>query len=183
MVRRAGRVAWDRVAVRRRRCAAQRGDGLGALMFAASAAEASTLCDSGASVYSGMKDAVYPCPCCGFLMFHGLPGSYEICEICFWEDDGLQLEFATTLAGGANGQTLQDAQRAYAAGFADLTSGFTRPPAASDRRDPDWRPIDRLRDEFPDWDAADRKRAPANDERLYYWRPTFWNRDRASHER
>jgi len=31
MVRRAGRVAWDRVAVRRRRCAAQRGDGLGAL--------------------------------------------------------------------------------------------------------------------------------------------------------
>src|SRR5690348_11815949 len=61
MVRRAGRVAWDRVAVRRRRCAAQRGDGLGALMFAARAAEASTLCDSGASVYSEMQDAG-PCP-------------------------------------------------------------------------------------------------------------------------
>ena len=36
-------------------------DGLGALMFAASAAEASTLCDSGASVYSEMQDAG-PCP-------------------------------------------------------------------------------------------------------------------------
>jgi len=52
----------------------------------------------------------YPCPCCGFLVFQEPPGSYDICPFCFWEDDALQLEFATTLGGGANHPTLEQAQ-------------------------------------------------------------------------
>jgi hypothetical protein len=35
----------------------------------------------------------YPCPCCGYLMFYEGPGSYDICKICFWEDDLSQLRF------------------------------------------------------------------------------------------
>lgn len=49
---------------------------------------------------------MYPCPVCGYLTFAEPPGSYEICPVCGWEDDALQLEFATTLAGGANSLTL-----------------------------------------------------------------------------
>jgi rubrerythrin len=35
----------------------------------------------------------YPCPGCGYLVFDEPPGSYEICPICFWEDDLAQLRF------------------------------------------------------------------------------------------
>jgi len=31
--------------------------------------------------------STYPCPCCGYLVFTEPPGSYDICSICFWEDD------------------------------------------------------------------------------------------------
>lgn len=42
----------------------------------------------------------YPCPACGFLVFDQEPGSYEICPVCDWEDDHVQLRYP--LAGGAN---------------------------------------------------------------------------------
>ncbi|WP_299071480.1 CPCC family cysteine-rich protein [uncultured Paraglaciecola sp.] len=29
------------------------------------------------------------CPCCNYLTLPQL-GMYEICEVCFWEDDGAQ---------------------------------------------------------------------------------------------
>jgi hypothetical protein len=118
-------------------------------------------------------------------MFAEPPGSYDICEICFWEDDALQLEFATTLAGGANSMTLADAQRAFAEIGAKLASrtAHTRPPGPNDRRDPQWRPIDPQTDHFRDWNSPNPKRAPAIDETLYYWRPTFWLRSRTPNER
>ena len=56
---------------------------------------------------------MYPCPVCGYLTFAEPPGSYDICVICHWEDDALQLEYATSLAGGANSITLADAQSAF----------------------------------------------------------------------
>jgi anaerobic ribonucleoside-triphosphate reductase len=31
--------------------------------------------------------ARWPCPCCGYQVFTGPPGSYEICPVCGWEDD------------------------------------------------------------------------------------------------
>ena len=34
----------------------------------------------------------FVCPCCGYKTFsEELNGTYEICEICFWEDDGQDL--------------------------------------------------------------------------------------------
>ncbi|WP_405142840.1 CPCC family cysteine-rich protein [Sphaerisporangium sp. NBC_01403] len=32
-------------------------------------------------------DISHPCPCCGYLTLDE-PGNYEICHLCFWEDDG-----------------------------------------------------------------------------------------------
>ena len=116
----------------------------------------------------------YPCPCCGHLVFGDPPGSFEICPVCFWEDDGLQLEFATTLAGGANGISLADAQRNYAElGACEAASvRHVRPPLPDEPRDPLWRPIDPGWDTFPEWDSGER--APELDATLYYWRPRYW---------
>lgn len=30
---------------------------------------------------------LYECPCCGFAVFQGIDRC-EVCEICYWEDDG-----------------------------------------------------------------------------------------------
>lgn len=47
----------------------------------------------------------FPCPSCGFEVFSERPGSYEICELCGWEDDHVQLRFPA-MAGGANKSSL-----------------------------------------------------------------------------
>jgi hypothetical protein len=57
---------------------------------------------------------VFPCPCCGYLTFSEKPGSYEICPICFWEDDQVQVRWPT-LARGANKLSLAEAQKTFAA--------------------------------------------------------------------
>jgi hypothetical protein len=120
----------------------------------------------------------FPCPCCGHLVFDGPPGSYQICPICWWEDDALQLEFATTLGGGANRPTLLEAQRSFLEiGACEASAlGHVRTVSPADRRDPTWRPIDPVLDSFAGWGSPARDRAPVHDDRLYYWRPTSWRR-------
>lgn len=35
----------------------------------------------------------HKCPCCGYYTFDEKPsGTYDICEVCFWEDDPIQLD-------------------------------------------------------------------------------------------
>jgi hypothetical protein len=122
-------------------------------------------------------DPPYPCPCCGYLVFHGPPGSYEICPICFWEDDAVELELATTRVGGANGISLREAQANFASfGACDERCIPSCRPPGDTPRDPAWRPIDPARDRFEAMDAPDRRHAPAVSEVLYYWRPTYWLR-------
>ncbi|MFF5535809.1 CPCC family cysteine-rich protein [Streptomyces cinerochromogenes] len=58
-----------------------------------------------------MSDS-YPCPYCGHRVLGEMPGSYEICPVCFWEDDGVQFRWPT-MAGGANKVSLIEAQRNY----------------------------------------------------------------------
>jgi hypothetical protein len=125
------------------------------------------------------QQSTFPCPCCGYLSFDQPPGSYEICEICFWEDDELQLEYATTLAGGANRPTLHDAQRnflKFGACEPEMV-GNVRSPSPSDIRDPTWRLIDPLRDRFENWGDRNGTRPLTRREALYYWRPSFWRLD------
>ncbi len=42
------------------------------------------------------------CPCCGYPTL-GARGNYEICTICWWEDDGQDDADADTLNDGPNG--------------------------------------------------------------------------------
>lgn len=52
----------------------------------------------------------YKCPCCGYYTFENQPnGSYDICKVCFWEDDPIQLD-DPTFEGGANRVSLQQAR-------------------------------------------------------------------------
>jgi hypothetical protein len=72
----------------------------------------------------------YPCQCCGYLTLSepGM-GSYEICPVCFWEDDPVQND-DPTFWGGANRVSLHDARRnfrAFGASEARLIQ-FVRPP-------------------------------------------------------
>lgn len=55
----------------------------------------------------------YPCACCGFLTM-GEPeaGSFDICPVCYWEDDNVQ--FADiNYRGGANDESLSEARDNY----------------------------------------------------------------------
>jgi len=55
----------------------------------------------------------YKCPCCGYYTFDNRPdGSYDICKVCFWEDDPIQLE-DPTYEGGANKVSLIQAKKNY----------------------------------------------------------------------
>lgn len=56
----------------------------------------------------------HACACCGFLTMDGPPsGSYDICPVCFWEDDGVQVR-DEDFAGGANTPSLNTARRNFA---------------------------------------------------------------------
>ena len=52
------------------------------------------------------------CPCCGNLTLEGLTGHYDICPVCYWEDDPLQRE-EPAMAVGANVVSLRMAQENY----------------------------------------------------------------------
>jgi hypothetical protein len=46
--------------------------------------------------------ATYRCPCCRFKTLHGR-GGFELCPICFWEDDGQDDQGADEIRGDPNG--------------------------------------------------------------------------------
>lgn len=46
-------------------------------------------------------DGPYGCPCCGYLTLSER-GGYEICPVCFWEDDGQDDHDADDIRGGPN---------------------------------------------------------------------------------
>jgi Cysteine-rich CPCC len=58
--------------------------------------------------------ARYACPCCGNLTLdESPPGTFDICPVCFWEDDDAQFN-DPTYAGGANKISLLEARSNYA---------------------------------------------------------------------
>jgi hypothetical protein len=77
----------------------------------------------------------FPCPSCGFEVFSEPAGTYEICELCGWEDDHVQLRFPA-MAGGANKSSLAQHQLQALAAYpinVSLAKGF--------RRSKEWRPL------------------------------------------
>ncbi|MAG64861.1 MAG: hypothetical protein CMK74_03170 [Pseudomonadales bacterium] len=62
---------------------------------------------------------MFACPCCGYFSLSS-SASYEICSVCFWEDDGVR--DADTVSG-PNQLTLAAARRHFVEfGACDLTS-------------------------------------------------------------
>jgi hypothetical protein len=76
-----------------------------------------------------------PCPAWGGLSFRGGYGSYDICAICDWEDDGVQLANPCS-SGGARHKSLAQVE-------ADALR--RHPPevreAKNTKRSPRWRPL------------------------------------------
>ena len=119
---------------------------------------------------------VYPCPCCGYLVFKEAPGSYDICPICFWEDDLSQLRFATS--GGANTPNLIEAQL-NTLKYGIKVSGYERriKSLTAFERDENWRLIDLEIDNIELSSVGDQgKTYPKDRTTLYYWRDTYWRR-------
>lgn len=85
----------------------------------------------------------YTCPCCGYKTLNEEPpNTYEICEICFWEDDGVQFKDAD-YEGGANYVSLRQAQLNYIM-FGACQEGlieFVRKPNNTDVIDHDWKQL------------------------------------------
>jgi hypothetical protein len=113
----------------------------------------------------------FTCPCCGYLALVDWPGSYDICKICFWEDDLIQL-LDPWCAGGANVPSLVDAQNNFetCGAMEPRFVGNVRRPLASDVRDPHWRKVNEADREFaalPGDLAEDEFQVL---DRLYYWR-------------
>lgn len=118
--------------------------------------------------------AAYPCPCCGHLTFAEPPGSYDICPVCFWEDDAVQLRWPT-YTGGANGPDLIESQRTFAelGAMEHRFTGLVREASADEAREHGWRPIDLDRDSFEEC-AVQESAWPSDYTALYWWRPDFW---------
>lgn len=65
----------------------------------------------------GMKSSTpmsaYACPCCGFLTLdEPPPGTFNICPVCYWEDDPVQFA-EPSLPSGANIVPLAEARRNF----------------------------------------------------------------------
>ena len=85
----------------------------------------------------------YTCPCCGYKTLNEKPpGTFQICEICDWEDDNVQYD-DPDYEGGANELSLRQAQENFLSFGAKNKSHIehVRKPEKSDERDPDWKPL------------------------------------------
>lgn len=59
------------------------------------------------------KYGKYQCPCCKYYTFD-LPvdNTFDICPVCYWADDGVQL-YDPSYAGGANSMSLIEARENF----------------------------------------------------------------------
>ena len=59
------------------------------------------------------KHAKYQCPCCeNYTLEFKANNTFQVCPICFWEDDGVQLN-DPDYEGGANEMSLKQARMNY----------------------------------------------------------------------
>jgi hypothetical protein len=66
------------------------------------------------NVFQPADGGPYACPCCGHVTLDER-GSYEICPVCFWEDDGQDDHDADRVRGGPNQRlSLTQARRNFA---------------------------------------------------------------------
>jgi len=57
----------------------------------------------------------FRCPCCGYRTIEDGPGHFDICPICWWEDDGQEDVDAAVVRLTVNGDlSLNEAREHYA---------------------------------------------------------------------
>ncbi len=86
----------------------------------------------------------YTCPCCGYkTLGEKLPGTYDICPICFWEDDPLQFD-DPDYEGSANVPSLRQAQRNFLefGAVERRLITYVRKPTEKEAKDPNWKPVE-----------------------------------------
>jgi hypothetical protein len=97
-----------------------------------------------------------------------------ICNICWWEDDLVQIRWPLWV-GGANRPCLIDAQREYIriGASAQRFAGLARPATDDESLEVTFRPADPSLHNF---EGTGLQEAPWPGDRtvLYWWRPTFW---------
>jgi len=112
-----------------------------------------------------MSEEFFPCPSCGFLVFGEPPGSYEICDLCGWEDDHVQLAHPA-MGGGANKRSLVQSQllalQRYPVGVSAVGVSL---------RAPGWRPLrpEEIESSQSPAHGAAYFEAAARDSPIYYW--------------
>ena len=86
----------------------------------------------------------FACPCCGYKTYTKKPnGDFDICPVCFWEDDPIQFK-KPDYEGGANVPSLRQAQRnfmEFGAYRKDRTQ-YVRKPTEDEQRDDNWKPLE-----------------------------------------
>jgi hypothetical protein len=85
----------------------------------------------------------YTCPCCGYKSLdEEPPGTYYICEICYWEDDDVQFR-DPDYEGGANEVSLRQAQKNFIRFGAceEIFMESVRKLNNKDIKDPNWKPF------------------------------------------
>lgn len=84
----------------------------------------------------------FACPCCGHLVLDERI-CWNICPICYWEDDPVQIA-DPWCEGGANVPSLAQSQENFRT-FGVMEQRFAeyvRKPMDDDRIDPAWRPVE-----------------------------------------
>jgi hypothetical protein len=77
---------------------------------------------------------LYTCPCCGFPTL-GDRGGFEICVVCFWEDDGQDAHNADKVLGGPNSDySLTESRKNFEQHFTCYRPGDVRAFEASAAR-------------------------------------------------
>jgi len=71
--------------------------------------------DENSVVRGPTPGSALPCPCCRYLTLSAR-GAFDLCPVCFWEDDGQDDHDAHVVRGGPNGGlSLAEARANFAA--------------------------------------------------------------------
>ena len=75
---------------------------------------------------------MYTCPCCGYKTLEEKPpGTFNICQLCGWEDDAVQFD-NPDYEGGANSESLREAQHNF------ITESKTKNYSTEYEKDKEW---------------------------------------------
>ncbi len=83
---------------------------------------------------------LYTCSCCGFKTLSEGEGSFEICNVCSWEEDSV-MEDKPDSWGGANNVCLRQAQRNFISFGASEKRFQGRVVNGSFEKDSLWKPV------------------------------------------